>query len=203
MHNRVNEQESFQVPDDDNIFVSIIAKTSPYLCGDKSTPECPVLMSSIYVCDILSLNETTLGEIMSEMYLLTGQLFSEFGLLVLHAAEFFLLALEAKLHLQRLAAVTLHRGALGTARLGGASKPPGGHHVPKQRLLRTRWVAHKVKSKRWPKGIWERRDKDVIKRESGARRRQKHNRQLFEGECNRSEDCEVMRISLKPWPKRE
>lgn len=59
---------------------------------------------------IIFFNAITFAEIMTVryLYLLTGQLFSEFGLFLLHAAQFFLLALEAKLHLQRFAAIRLH-----------------------------------------------------------------------------------------------
>lgn len=84
------------------------------------------------------------------LYLLAGQLFSEFGVFLLHAAQFFLLALEAKLQLKRLAAVTLRWDVFWTV----APEPSGAHHVSKQRPLRPRRVAHKVE--RRPKGIWER-----------------------------------------------
>lgn len=92
------------------------------------------------------------------LYLLTGQLLSELGLLLLHAAQLFLLALEAKLHLQRFAAVALHWGVLSAPCLSAAPEPPGAHHVSQQRPLRPCRVAHKVKGKCRTKGIWERRE---------------------------------------------
>lgn len=85
-------------------------------------------------------------------YLLTGQLLSELGLFLLHATQLLLLALQAKLHLQRFAAVGLHRGALSAAWLAAASEL----HVSEQRPPGAWRVAAKVEGKRWPKGIWNR-----------------------------------------------
>lgn len=82
------------------------------------------------------------------MYLLTGQLLSELGLLLLHAAQLLLLALQAQLQLCRLAAV-----GLGGRAFGAASEPPRAHHVPEQRPLRTQRVASKVEGESRSEGV--------------------------------------------------
>lgn len=86
-------------------------------------------------------------------YLLTGQLLSELGLLLLHAAQLLLLVLQAELHLRRLAAVGLRSRGVGGAGLCAASEPPRAHHVAEQRPLGSRRAAAKVKRKRRSEGI--------------------------------------------------
>lgn len=82
-----------------------------------------------------------------QLHLLCGQLFSEFGLFLLHAAKLLLLPLETQV--RSFAAIRLHRRALGTPQL------PRAHHVSAREPLGSRGVAHKVEIKS-RKGIWKR-----------------------------------------------